>query len=237
MRPILLASLLLIACGADDLPGVSSLPNTDAGSDAAANELDATDDLDAATDAGAVADIGVVDPDAGTSDVDQGDLPVLDVEPAPECLELAATGSAIGDIPEDVTLLDCDGNEHSLRGLCAEQAAWVFIYTGWCPPCQENARIANDFAAEFAAEGFASYFVISQTQTFDEPDADYCAGIRDQFGLTMPVLFDPDHAMPAAVGTPYFDIDIVLGADNELLFAKQHASRDEVRVVIRSRLP
>ncbi|MFT6399214.1 MAG: peroxiredoxin [Bradymonadia bacterium] len=227
MKRILLASLFLFACG-DEAASLFSTDAEDSG-------LDTTSDVRAIdadeADANEESDGDILVDSSGT------DFGLADVELELECLELVATGSDIGDVPTDVTLLDCDGNEHSLRELCAEQAAWVFVYTGWCPPCQVNAGIANEFAAEFASDGFATYFVVSETQTFDEPDADYCSGIRDRFGLTMPVLFDPDQAMPAAAGMPHFDIDIVLGADNELLFAKQHASREEVREVILSRLP
>jgi hypothetical protein len=101
---------------------------------------------------------------------------------------------------------------------------------------QENAAEAAAIASEFAGDGFAAYFVITQNGEFDEPDADYCAGIRERFGLEVPVLLDPNRALPEAVDSTFFDIDVVMGPGNEVLFTQQHALRDEVRDAIRAAL-
>ena len=56
------------------------------------------------------------------------------------------------------------------------------------------------------------------------------------FGLTMPVLYVFGKVLPAAVDAPYLDIGIVLGPGNELLFAEQHAGREEVQAIIEAAL-
>lgn len=215
LKRLLPFTLVLASCGAtEDAPDV-------------ANEADVEPDV-----------VEPQDTDALTVEVAPDAEPDLvpDVAEGPICLSAEATGAQIGQVPEDVVLQDCEGNEVRLRSLCEERAAWVFIYTGWCPPCQTVARQAQAFANRFAGEGFASYFVISETQEFSEPDAEYCAGIREQFRLTMPVLIDPGKTLPAAVDNPYFDIDVVLGPGNELLFADQHSDRDDVAAVIEAAL-
>lgn len=35
------------------------------------------------------------------------------------------------------------------------------------------------------------FFIIAETNFGTDPDSQYCAQVRDAFGLTMPVLYDP----------------------------------------------
>lgn len=204
----LLGIASLAACGSDEPPS--------AGGDLG----DVRGDTSAMTDADAAVDIeseeARLSPDAdGLS-----------------CADSPGTGTGVGEVPDDVVLLDCDGNEVRLRDTCEARATWVFMYTGWCPPCQRNARDAAEIAAEFEGDDFAALFVITQTDESEEPSADYCAGIRERFGLEVPVLIDPDRLLPNAVGAPHFDIDLVMGPGNQILFVEQHAERDDVRAFI-----
>ncbi len=55
------------------------------------------------------------------------------------------------------------------------------------------------------------YLVITNTGNFGSlPDAAYCAAVRDNFGLTMPVLFDANGVFPGHTGTGTKDEHIVL---------------------------
>ncbi len=240
--------------GGDTDPG-GTPPETDADGahrDADDAEIPEVGDPDGhASDAGAASDAG----DSGTgsdagdaasdsdatetgSDPDTADgidgAPDLPPDP---CVAIEATGDAVGDVPEDVTLLDCDGVAHSLRDLCAADAAWIYLYTGWCPPCQRTADQADAFFTEFRDRGLASYLVITQTPEFGVPNAGYCAGVRDHFGLSMPVLYDPDLALPAALGTGNNAVHLVLGPGNVIAHKDQYGTLSDVREVVEGLLP
>ncbi len=59
------------------------------------------------------------------------------------------------------------------------------------------------------------YFVIKENPNGGTPSAAYCQGIRDQYGLTMPVLLDPDNLLGQALGYyfPFNDRNVLIGPD------------------------
>ena len=40
-------------------------------------------------------------------------------------------GTELGDIVKDAVLVDCDGVEHTVHGLCDTKVTWIFSFSGW----------------------------------------------------------------------------------------------------------
>jgi hypothetical protein len=101
-----------------------------------------------------------------------------------------------------VTLLDCAGNEHHLSELCPKTAAYVYTFAGWCPTCQAAAESGDHEAlwTKYQGESFALWFVITAKASMEAPDAAYCNLVTEQYGLTMPVLYDPTGVTESTLG-------------------------------------
>ncbi len=117
------------------------------------------------------------------------------------CPPSAPFGTAEGDVAADAVLFDCDGNEVALHTLCDAEVSWVFEFADWCPPCRGFARDdVQRIWAEYSARGVEGYFVVSADGSFNAPTQSLCNEVRDRYGLTMPVLFDPTGALQTALG-------------------------------------
>jgi hypothetical protein len=119
-------------------------------------------------------------------------------------------------------LTTCDGEEVTLHELCGNEASVIIGYAGWCPPCNRNAPLWQSGYAARAESAFEMYFVVNQNSSFGASDAAYCAGTRDRFGLTMPVLFDPGGGFPAALGMADNDSSVVIDSDFEVVSTGQY---------------
>ncbi len=67
------------------------------------------------------------------------------------------------------------------------------------------------------------YFVVKEDANGADPTPAYCQGIRDQYGLTMPVLMDPDNLLGQSLGYggPKFNQwNVVLGPGVTIAFKK-----------------
>ena len=113
----------------------------------------------------------------------------------------------------DITLYDCEGNPVALHSLCGTEISYVYTYAHWCPNCISFAtNKANDFYAEYqeSVGDFEMYFVITETERRERPDAAFCQRVRDQYGLTMPVLFDRDGLTNSVLGMRENTADLVM---------------------------
>ncbi|MCB9535349.1 MAG: TlpA family protein disulfide reductase [Myxococcales bacterium] len=127
-----------------------------------------------------------------------------------------------------LTLMDCDGTPHDLRDLCGSDAAWIFEFAAWCPPCRSFARNMNARLADYADEDLAVYLVISADANFGAPDAADCRAIREQYGLQIPVLYDPNGDFQRVFGVPDNDVHVVLDGDGTITLKEHYASEAEV---------
>lgn len=136
-------------------------------------------------------------------------------------------GNGEGDVAPDVVLMDCDGNPHSVRDLCARKVGWIFEFAAWCPPCRSFARDFEALMADFAGDDLGVLFVISSNDAFAEPSAEDCRSIRDAYGIeSAPVLYDADGALQRELGVPANDIHIIMSEGNVIEFKRQYSSRD-----------
>ena len=83
---------------------------------------------------------------------------------------------------------------------------------------------------QYKDHGFEAWIVLSEDGSGDTPSLDYCKGIRDQYGLTMPVLIDPDGVLPTALGyaAPLNEWHFLLGEGAEVLFKGKYPNQDQL---------
>lgn len=63
---------------------------------------------------------------------------------------------------------------------------------------------------------------MTETDNYRAPTAAFCRTVRAQYGLTMPVLYDPngDYVRTMRIQTQHYHI--VLGPEGEILFKRQY---------------
>ncbi len=130
----------------------------------------------------------------------------------------------VGDALVSLSLPDCDGQMHDLRSLCERQAGWVFAFAAWCPPCRRFAEGAEDLYQTYEPRGLGAFFLITETESFEPPDASSCSAIRERYGLTMPVLYDGQGQFQEIYGVPPNDINIVTGESCKIVLKEQYSS-------------
>lgn len=148
-------------------------------------------------------DSGIQLPDAG-SQADAG----------PGCGDPGAPyGTSLGSNFRPFTLERCDGTPFAFygeaEGFCDARFTVVAMAAGWCGPCRVEAQQMQALLVEaYEPEGVRVIVAITQDNDYRAPDADFCDGWVDQYGLTNPVVLDPAQetqiyfpagALPAAV--------------------------------------
>lgn len=82
------------------------------------------------------------------------------------------------------------------------------------------------------------YFVVKETSSGSDPSPAYCQSIRDQYGLTMPVLMDPDNLLGQALGygAPFNHRQLVLSAGPTIILNQKGGSSAAVQAAIENAL-
>lgn len=218
-------ALALLACGED------------AGSPGSRLE-DAKPDAEAASDAGEAGpaeDAGRhVIPSADAARNPNGDAGFNVPGAGLRCPPHAPFGTEVGDTLPNVELVDCDGDPYSLHDLCPREVGYVFELSGWCPPCRDFATQADELYRGFRAgaeDRFEMFFVVAENDEGGPADAAFCRTIRDQYGLSMPVLYQPEGLFPEALGIPPNELHIVMGPENRIRWL-QHYGGAGVRAAL-----
>ncbi len=84
-------------------------------------------------------------------------------------------------------------------------------------------------------QGFQAYIVLLEDATGAPATAELCTAIRDQNGLTMPVLYDPDAVIPYnlnLVGGPANDYSIMIDEGGVLEGKKKGLSKSMLEMEI-----
>ncbi len=91
---------------------------------------------------------------------------------------------------------------------------------------------------QYKDSGFNAWILLSEDASGDTPSLEYCKGIRDQYGLTMPVLIDPDGVLPAALGysAPLNEWHFLLGEGAELIFKGKYPNQQQLDLTIEDAL-
>ncbi|MEM7415205.1 MAG: TlpA disulfide reductase family protein [Gemmatimonadota bacterium] len=94
------------------------------------------------------------------------------------------------------TALNMDGDEVELADYLGDYVVLVNIWATWCPPCVEEMPSMERLYAEFPGEAFEILAVsvdapIGQVDRREMAGGDVAA-FAEQFGLTFPILHDPE---------------------------------------------
>jgi hypothetical protein len=132
------------------------------------------------------------------------------------CPPVGAVGLDPGEVAPEVLLRDCAGTEHALRDLCPRTAALLYTFAATCSTCQAYAAsdAPNAIWDKYREHGFAMWFIVTGNATNTAPDGAYCRVVEEEFGLTMPVLFDAEAATAEALGMPGYSGELVLSRGN-----------------------
>lgn len=85
-----------------------------------------------------------------------------------------------------LSLYDLDGAEHSISDYRG-QVVLINLWATWCPPCQAEMPLLQKYHERHLKEGF-TVVAIEDGETPAEVKA-----FVVKYGLTFPVLLDPDH--------------------------------------------
>jgi len=158
-----------------------------------------------------------------------------DTEQAEEWLDYPAGpyGNAIGDVMADWTLLDCDGKEVSLSDYYGKAAAILINSSaGWCTYCRRETPKLQEWYESYSADGLVILQALFENNAAKPADAAFCAGWRDQYELTYPVLVDPEkifsdyYLVPGQTGgTP---LSVVLDSEMKIKFKHEGDISDSI---------
>jgi thiol-disulfide isomerase/thioredoxin len=102
---------------------------------------------------------------------------------------LRASGFQKNDVPSDFRLMDQFGDTVALWQFYGSVIALDFS-TGWCGPCAELARGAEEIYQEYKDEGVMYLTVMPENGRGDVPSQSDLAAWANAFGLSSPVLSD-----------------------------------------------
>ncbi len=86
--------------------------------------------------------------------------------------------------------------------------------------------MANETYTNYSSDPrFAAVFVIWQNDNFDRASLEFCRQVRQQYGLTMPVLVYADDGAAAAAGFDQRHVHLVTDADARIVHRDQFNDR------------
>lgn len=120
---------------------------------------------------------------------------------------LASTGWDVGDVPADVHLTDQFGDTVSLWQFYGNVVLFD-VSTMWCGPCRTLGAHTEETWQDFKDRGFVYVTVLQQDNDSDPARLDDIQEWVEAFGITAPVLADPEArtmgAVPQIAGNPAF---------------------------------
>ncbi len=92
----------------------------------------------------------------------------------------------------DLEVTACDSTRVTLDTVRCEATITLFsVAAGWCQPCQQEAVLLEEAAAELEDEGIAIVQILFEDAAALPATSLFCRQWRDQFELTIPVFADP----------------------------------------------
>jgi thiol-disulfide isomerase/thioredoxin len=116
------------------------------------------------------------------------DWPHATTDEVPE--GLAGTGTGVGDIVGDFTLVDQNGDEVQLYQFYGNVVQLV-LFAEWCGPCQEEAPDVQAASVDLADDGVVVVSVMMDRLEGGAADATSLARWAAEYGVTHPLLAGP----------------------------------------------
>ena len=108
---------------------------------------------------------------------------------------LEGTGTGVGDVAPNFTLLDQDGNEVELYQFYG-QVVQLVIFAAWCGPCQEEAPAIEAASVDLADDGVVVLSVMMEDVGGAPPETAELMAWVDEYAITHPVLAGPGELAP-----------------------------------------
>lgn len=158
--------------------------------------------------------------------------PGASLEPPPECAlaevpddwsyPAGPYGGELGEILEDFSMRDCDGNTVTFGEILSQSRLTLFnIGAGWCEPCvTETQTLDAEIFREFCGRGLRVVQVLFEDEASEIPSTRFCQDWRESFGLSFPVLVDQlfvseKYFVSVASQTP---INFLVDSSGEIVF-------------------
>ena len=133
---------------------------------------------------------------AGNTDPNnRGDHPYKGGWPIDSCRwDVESTGVEIGGIAPDFELEDQYGDTVRLHDFCGK-VVLLTIGAQWCGPCQAKASKLEALYQRYEPTEFIAIDVLYENSQYEPATSETAEEWVDAYGLTVPVLIDPDQTM------------------------------------------
>jgi len=129
-------------------------------------------------------------------------------------------GSANGEVFEDFSLEDCDGNPVSFGEVLGGAELVLFnVGAGWCQPCKaETAQLEPRFHEPYCDDGLRIVQILFQDAQGLPATKFFCRQWRDEYGLTFPVLVDPLFTMESLLSLGQTPLNLLIDRDGVIRY-------------------
>ena len=130
------------------------------------------------------------------NDPDSGPIVLTDSGPAACAPPVEPFGTQEGRNMRPFTLNRCDGTPYEFygdaEGFCDASFTVLTMAAGWCAPCRlETEQLEAELTQGYADRGVRVVQAVIQDNDYAAPDAAFCQGWVDEYGLTNAVVLDP----------------------------------------------
>ena len=105
--------------------------------------------------------------------------------------ELEGEGWREGNVVPDARFIDQNGDEVAIWQFYGQVIA-LDVSTIWCSPCRELATHVDETWKDYVDQDFMYITVLGEDTQGDVPDVDELVTWATDYGITAPVLSDPD---------------------------------------------
>jgi hypothetical protein len=150
-----------------------------------------------------------------------------------------ASGSGIGQVPNNARVFACDGVEmHSLYELCSLDASWIFFYAEWSEGSLQFLRQGNHQAVLDAvdSDSFEAWIVVTENGDGLATDEAHCASVEETYEGTAHVYMDHTGALQSALDASPNDENVIMDRGNIITYSTMFASDEDLLSAIEEAL-
>ncbi len=145
-----------------------------------------------------------------------------------------------GEVMEDFTLEDCEGNPVRFGDVLAGAELVLFnVGAGWCAPCvEETLRLEDEVFRRYCGQGLAVVQVLFEDADARPATGFFCKAWQAQYRLTFPVVKDPLFSVErffedAATQTP---LNLLVDGEGRILWREVGTAAEGLAAEIEARL-